>query len=97
MSDLNRDQLKHLAVLSRLHLSDSEIDGLLNDLKEILRYVEKLQKVKTEGVEPTAQVTGLVNVMREDVEYDYGVSRNDLLQNAPAQKDGFIKVRRVIL
>lgn len=96
MSDLSRDQIKHLAALSRLRLTDAEIDEFRIDLNKILHYFEKLQQVETKGVEPTAQVTGLTNVMRPDTELEYGASREDLLMNAPAKQSGFIKVRRVL-
>lgn len=96
MSKLDKSQVKHLAKLSRLKLSDPQIDELLSELNNILDFVKKLQTVDTDGVEPTAQVTGLTSVMRPDTIKDYGTTREDLLSNSPAQQDGFIKVRRVL-
>lgn len=63
---LTKDQVKHVAKLARLGLSEAEIEKFRTQLSGILDYVEQLNEVKTDGVEPTAQVTGLLNVMRED-------------------------------
>ena len=67
-----------------------------SDLSEILDYVKKLDEVNTEGLEPTYQVTGLKNVMRSDKIFDYGVSEEQLLMNAPNTHDHQFKVKRVL-
>jgi aspartyl-tRNA(Asn)/glutamyl-tRNA(Gln) amidotransferase subunit C len=85
-----------LARLSRLRLSDEEIEKFRGELSEILEYVEILNKVDTTGLEPTSQVTGLKNVMRKDNVHDYGYKAEDLLKNAPAILDGQFKVKRVL-
>lgn len=89
-------EVKRLAALSRLRLSDEEAAEFLKELNAILGYVEKLSSVDTTGVEPTPQVTGLKNVMRPDEPIDYGPLREELLKNAPAQQDGYIKVKKVL-
>jgi aspartyl-tRNA(Asn)/glutamyl-tRNA(Gln) amidotransferase subunit C len=96
MAQLTIDEVKRLAALSRLQLSDEEAAEFLKELNAILGYVEKLSSVDTTGIEPTAQVTGLKNVMRPDEPIDYGSSREELLKNAPAQQDGYIKVKKVL-
>ncbi len=96
MSKLSRDDVLKLAALSKLRLSDEEIEKLRGELSEILNYVEMLDKVDTEGLEPTYQVTGLKNVTREDVIKDYGYKAEDLLKNAPAVQDSQFKVKRVL-
>jgi aspartyl-tRNA(Asn)/glutamyl-tRNA(Gln) amidotransferase subunit C len=96
MAQLTLTEVKRLAALSRLQLSDEEAAEFLAELNAILGYVEKLSSVDTTGIEPTAQVTGLKNVMRPDEPIDYGPSREELLQNTPAQQDGYIKVRKVL-
>lgn len=63
---LTKDQVKHVARLARLGLSEAEIEKFQTQLSGILDYVEQLNEVRTDGVLPTAQVTGLLNVMRED-------------------------------
>jgi aspartyl-tRNA(Asn)/glutamyl-tRNA(Gln) amidotransferase subunit C len=96
MTTLTREDVLKLARLSRLSLTDDEVDEYLAELTAVLQYVEKLQAVDTDGLEPTTQVTGLTNVMREDTVADYGVSRDDLLNLAPQTQDGHIKVKRMI-
>lgn len=96
MTQIQRDDIQKLASLSALTVTGDESDALAAQLTTILEYVEQLNSVDTEGVEPTYQVTGLENVMREDVVIDYGLDRDALLANAPEQQDGQIRVRRVL-
>lgn len=96
MADLTRDDVLKLARLARLTITDEEAEKYRTELSEILKYVEQLQNADVEGLEPTSQVTGLKNVMREDEIVDYGVTPDDLLRVAP-QKDGrHVKVKRMI-
>ena len=63
---LTKEQIQHVAILARLGLSDTEVAKFQTQMTGILDYVDILNEVNTEGVEPTAQVTGLTNVMRPD-------------------------------
>ena len=96
MTQISRDDVLHLAQLSSLELDDSEIDGLRTDISNILGYVEQLDKLDTDGVEPTYQVTGLQNVWRDDSIIEYGISREDLLARAPESADNQVKVPKVL-
>jgi aspartyl-tRNA(Asn)/glutamyl-tRNA(Gln) amidotransferase subunit C len=96
MADLTRDDILKLAKLARLDLTDEEVDEYAGELTEILHYVEQLQSVDVAGLEPTSQVTGLVNVMRKDEIRDYGYEPKELLKNVPSVEDDLIKVRRMI-
>lgn len=96
MAKLTRDEVLKLAKLSRLKLSDDEVEKLQTELSEILKYVEILSKVDTNGLEPTYQVSGLKNVYRKDEVKDYGYEAKDLLKNAPATQDNQFKVKRVL-
>lgn len=96
MSKISINDVKRLADLSAINVNDQEAADLLVQLNEILGFVEQLNEVETSGVEPTYQVTGLKNVMREDEIIDYGLGRDALLKNAPASQDGQIKVKRVL-
>lgn len=69
---------------------------MLRDLSEILSYVEQLQQVNTDDVEPTYQVHGLETVTRVDEVVDYGITQEELLANAPKQSNGSIVVPRVL-
>lgn len=85
-----------LARLARLTITDEEVEKYRAELSEILKYVEQLQNVDVEGLEPTSQVTGLKNVMAEDEVVDYGVTPDDLLAIAPATEGRHVKVKRMI-
>ncbi len=67
MTQLTPAIVRHIAMLARLRLTDAEVEKFTPELAAILTYVQKLQEVDTENVEPTAQVTGLHNRFREDV------------------------------
>ena len=96
MADLTRDDVLKLARLARLELSDAEVEAFRGEMSSILEYVAQLDAVDTTGLEPTTQVTGLTNVMRDDTVIDYGVSHTELLHLAPHVQDGHIKVKRMI-
>ena len=63
--NFKKDDIKHVAELARLELSDKELDIYGKQLSDILGYIEQLQEVNTDGIEPTAQITGLENSWRE--------------------------------
>lgn len=96
MSKLTREDVLKLAQLARLELSEAEIEEYRSEISDILQYVEHLQSVNIEGLEPTLQVTGLTNVTREDVISDYGYEPKDLQKNLPDSEDSEIKVKRMI-
>ena len=96
MTQISRDDVLHLAQLSRLELDDNEIDGLRTDISNILGYVEQLNKLDTTGVEPTYQTTGLSNVWRDDQIINYGITREQLLARSPEVVDFQIKVPKVL-
>jgi aspartyl-tRNA(Asn)/glutamyl-tRNA(Gln) amidotransferase subunit C len=96
MADLTRDDVLKLARLARLTVTDEEADRYRDELSAILQYVELLQQADLTGLEPTSQVTGLKNVMRDDQVVDYGASPDDLLRLAPASEGRHIKVKRMI-
>lgn len=96
MAKITREDVLKLARLSKLELSEEQISRFTIELGEIVTYVEQLQAVDTSGLEPTDQVTGLVNVMREDEALNYQASPEDLLKLAPQTENHQIKVKRVI-
>jgi aspartyl-tRNA(Asn)/glutamyl-tRNA(Gln) amidotransferase subunit C len=96
MTVISRDDVQHLAQLSSLELSDDELESLQADLSNILGYVEQLGTLDTSGVEPTYQVTDLENVWRTDAVIDSGVSREQLLELAPAAANNQVKVPKVL-
>ncbi len=95
MADLTRDDILKLARLSKLELTDKQLERFRVELQQIVGYVEQLQAVDVSGLQPTNQVTGLTNVTRPDEIKEYA-SREELLKNLPAQENGQIKVKRMI-
>lgn len=93
---LTSEDVTKLAKLARIKLTELEKEKYAAELSNILDYVELLDKVDVSGLKPTHQVTGLKNIMREDEIIDYGYDVKSLLNNVKDQKDGFIKVKRMI-
>ena len=95
MSKLGITEVERIAKLARIGLTPEEAERMAVELSQIVGFVEQLQAVDITGVEPTDQVTGLVDVWRED-EVKPSLPRAALLANAPAQKDGYVVVKRVL-
>lgn len=83
MTSLTRDQVLHIAKLARLTLTSGEVDSMTTELSSILSYVDLLGEVKTDKVDPTAQVTGLSNSLREDIVKPSEAAADDLLGCSP--------------
>jgi len=89
------DQVRHVARLARLELSPAEEQNLQSDLSAILAYVDKLNQLNTEEVEPTAQVGEPGTPMRDD-EITNRPAPEEMLANAPARSRDFFKVPKII-
>lgn len=92
---LSAEDVKKIAVLARITLTEGDVEKFQKDLSSVLDYVEELQTVDTEGLEIVASVTGLENVSRADVpvESDH---RSEILANAPEIKDGYYKMKSIL-
>ncbi|MFN2464418.1 MAG: Asp-tRNA(Asn)/Glu-tRNA(Gln) amidotransferase subunit GatC [Candidatus Dormibacteria bacterium] len=89
---LTLEQVNHVAELARLGLSDDEKERLTTELSKILEYIDQLEELDTDDVEPTAQVNGLVDVFREDAVRP-SLPGKSALQNAPSSEDQYFRVR----
>lgn len=87
-------EVEHVAKLARLALNDNEKEVFSNQMGKILDYFNLLNEVNTENVEPMAQAVPKINVMREDVIVQT-YKREELLENAPLEEDGFFKVPKI--
>ena len=87
--------VEHIARLARLGLTKGDKDKFRRQLDEILNYMEKLDELEMEGVEPLTHVLPLTNVLRRD-EARPGLERESVLRNAPERKEGYFKVPPVI-
>ena len=94
--NLTKKEVEHISHLARLGLTEKEKEKFRKQLSSILDYVKQLQEVDVSRVEPTAQVTGLENVMREDVVDGCDQeTMNKLVAMAPEHEDGLIKTKSV--
>jgi len=91
MSRISEDQVKHVAHLARLAITEEEANTFTKQLDKIISFAEQLNELDTTNVEPTAHVLEIKNVMRED-KSNPGLPREEVLKNAPEHKDGQIKV-----
>ncbi|MDO4872164.1 MAG: Asp-tRNA(Asn)/Glu-tRNA(Gln) amidotransferase subunit GatC [bacterium] len=97
MEKISKDEVKHLAKLSNISLSEDEAASLQGDLANIVAYIEQLDELNTDGVEPTYSVSKNQNVWREDEIDDYGVGKVELLALAGENmQDGQVKVPKVL-
>lgn len=92
---LTREEVIKISQLARIQLSDDEVEKFRKELSAVLDYVEELKKVDVEGSEEVSQVTGLVNVQRED-KVIMTENREQILSQAPEIKDGFYKVKAIL-
>ncbi len=94
---LDKKQIKHIANLARLELSEQELKLYGKQLSDILKYIDQLQEVDVADIEPTAQVTGLTNVLSQDRAEDWDEDeREEALKQAPEKENRYIKVKRVL-
>lgn len=88
-------EIDHIALLARLELTDEEKGLFSKQVGSIIKYVDKLNELDIEDVEPTAHVLPIKNVFRED-ELRESLPREKTLQNAPRKSDGFFRVPKII-
>ena len=95
MSQISRDEVAHLARLSRLALTDSELDGFAAQLDAILTHVSQVQAVDVTGVEPTDNPLKDVNITRPD-EPVPSLTQREALAEAPEAIDGRFAVPQIL-
>ena len=91
---LSPDDVRKVADLARLEISDAELETMARQLNAIVDYINQLQQVNTDGVEPLAHALDLHDVFRADVP-GQSLSEDEALDNAPARKDNFYSVPAV--
>ncbi len=94
---MSPDEIRNLAALARLELSDDEVAAQGKDMDAILGYIKQLDEVDVADVAPTSQVTGLINVLRADdvverSDEEAFARRAELLAAAPDANDGYVRV-----
>ncbi len=92
---ITREEVLHVADLARLDMDENAVETLAAQIGTILDYVDKLNEVDTEGINPTSHAISLTNAFREDGE-PAQMDRDDALANAPEKEDGNFIVPRVV-
>ncbi|MFD2706873.1 Asp-tRNA(Asn)/Glu-tRNA(Gln) amidotransferase subunit GatC [Salibacterium lacus] len=95
MERISKDQVRHVAHLARLSITDEEVDTFTEQLDNIIEFAEQLNELDTDDVEPTTHVLDIHNVLRKD-EKRPSLDREEALKNAPDQEDGQVKVPSVL-
>jgi aspartyl/glutamyl-tRNA(Asn/Gln) amidotransferase, C subunit len=96
MVKISDEDIRHLAELSNITLNKDEASRFKNDIENILGYVEQLNELNTDNVEPTYQIGTLQNVWREDEVVEFDAKKEQLLNLAFDTEDGQIKVPKVL-
>lgn len=95
MAEITKDQVKHVANLARLAISDQEAEMFTEHLSSIIAYAEQLNELDTTNVEPTTHVLDLKNVLRKD-EPKTTITQEEALKNAPDKQDGHFRVPSIL-
>jgi len=93
--EINQEMIEHLAHLSRLNFSETESNEMKADLNKMLGFVEKMNELSTEGIEPLIYMSDEVNVLRDD-ETKVEITHEEALKNAPKSDSDFFRVPKVI-
>ncbi|MCW8916833.1 MAG: Asp-tRNA(Asn)/Glu-tRNA(Gln) amidotransferase subunit GatC [Magnetovibrio sp.] len=92
---LDKDTVNKIAYLARMRVADDKLEPLAGELSSILDWIEQLQELDTDGVEPMASVSDVTLPQRKDVVTD-GNCQTAVLKNAPDSEDGFFTVPKVV-
>ena len=95
MTTITKEQVAHIAHLSRLEIQENEVDGYIEKLEKVVELFDTINNAPTENVKPTYHVLDLVNVFREDVAKP-GMDREEVLKNAHETEAGQFKVPTII-
>jgi aspartyl-tRNA(Asn)/glutamyl-tRNA(Gln) amidotransferase subunit C len=92
---ISKDEVKHIAGLARIGITEKEVEKFSTDLSAVLDWIVQLEKVDVTGVLPTAHITGMDNISREDRIYEFG-EKEKIIELFPEKKNGYDKVRSVL-
>ena len=93
--NITRKDVEKLAHLSRLELTEEELVAMESDMNKMLQFVEKINELDLEGVEPLAYMSDEVNILRDD-EVKQVISHEEALKNAPDKDTDYFRVPKVI-
>ena len=91
---ITNELVSYVANLSRIKLDENEISEMQSQMSEIVNYMDILNQLDTENVEPLSHIFSITNVMRDD-EIHYDCTKEQLMMNAPEEENGFFKVPKI--
>lgn len=92
---INDETIEYVGILAKLELSEEEKEAAKADMERMLEYIDKLNELDTDGVKPMSHIFPITNVFREDIVTNVD-ERQQILKNAPEQKDGSFKVPKTV-
>ena len=92
---ISEEQVRHVALLARIALTDEQVSVLAGQLSSILEHIETIQELDLADVVPTAHAVSVTNSMRPD-EVVAGLTQEQALRNAPKQRDGAFVIPRIV-
>ena len=92
---IDKDKIKHVSKLARISVDEKKIDGLTKDLSSIFKFIEQLNELNTDKVEPLSSILNEPLRSRED-KIDDGKMRDKILENSPKKNEEFFVVPKVI-
>lgn len=95
MADISEKEIRHVANLAMLNLSENEIEKYTVDMKEILGYAEMINEINTDDIPETIGIAEKKNVFRKDEVHQFN-QKDELLKNAPSKDEGMFNIPKVL-
>lgn len=92
---ITKEDVQHIAGLARIGVDDKDLEKFAADLSAILDWVEQLKEVDVEGIEPTAHITGMQNMTKDDLVKEFS-NKDNIIKLFPEKKDRYDKVKSVL-
>ena len=92
---VSKEDVKHIAKLSKLNLTQEELEKYTNELSSIVDFANELSNINVAGIKPTAHILDIKNVFRKD-EVQPSYDREEILKNAPSKDAGCVSVPKVV-
>jgi len=92
---MKKEDIQHLANLSRLHLEESEIELYTKQFDEIVAYVDKIKEVASQTTSQVIESNEVKNILREDIVSSYE-NPEKIIEEAPSHQDNFVKVKKIL-
>mgnify|MGYP001150269810 CR=1 FL=1 len=96
MGKVKIEEVRQISYLARLDLSEADEKKYQSELSDVLDYIKVINKADVSKVEPMINITGLMDVVRNDAKVSSKLTREEILDNAPEKKEGYIKVKSVL-